>query len=114
MQPVLTQVPPKSFRSMMATFIPAPAKRWASGVPACPVPIIIASNVFMHKCRGLAVSRPVPEFLKDQLQKVLHVEGARLLWYAEPVADHFCNAQAALPPCVRRNLQPAGKESFDQ
>src|SRR5437016_5067732 len=44
MQPVLTQVPPNSFRSMMATFMPAFDKRPASGGPACPVPMMIASN----------------------------------------------------------------------
>src|SRR6516165_11824742 len=53
MQPVLTQVPPKSFRSTIATFIPAPASRPARDGPACPVPMMIASNrVFMGVAGG--------------------------------------------------------------
>jgi hypothetical protein len=44
MQPVFTQVPPKLFRSMAATCMPALAKRTASGGAACPVPMTIASN----------------------------------------------------------------------
>src|SRR5262245_4654156 len=43
MQPVLTQVPPKRLRSMIAAFIPVPASQTASNGPACPVPITIAS-----------------------------------------------------------------------
>jgi hypothetical protein len=43
MQPVLTQVPPKLLRSVIATFIRAPASRTASDGPACPVPMMIAS-----------------------------------------------------------------------
>jgi hypothetical protein len=42
MQPEFTQVPPKSPRSMIATFIPTAVKRFAKGGPACPVPIIMA------------------------------------------------------------------------
>jgi predicted alpha/beta-hydrolase family hydrolase len=44
MQPVFTHVPPKRFRSTIATFIPAPVRRFASGGPAWPVPMMIASN----------------------------------------------------------------------
>ena len=47
MHPLLTQVPPKRLRSMIATFIPAPASRTASGGPACPVPMMIASYVIV-------------------------------------------------------------------
>jgi hypothetical protein len=43
MHPVLTQVPPNAPRSMIATVIPAAASRRASGGPACPVPMTIAS-----------------------------------------------------------------------
>jgi putative tryptophan/tyrosine transport system substrate-binding protein len=42
-QPVLTQVPPKNFRSMTATFWPAATRRRASAGPDCPVPMTIAS-----------------------------------------------------------------------
>src|SRR5260221_8993457 len=44
MQPTLTQVPPNSLRSMMAVFIPASVRRAASGGPAWPVPMMMASN----------------------------------------------------------------------
>src|SRR5947199_4816445 len=44
MQPLLMHVPPKRFRSMIATFIPAPVRRFASVGPAWPVPMMIASN----------------------------------------------------------------------
>src|SRR5277367_6476828 len=44
--PVLTQVPPNSLRSTIATFIPAPLKRPARDGPACPVPTMIASYAF--------------------------------------------------------------------
>src|SRR5262249_51161650 len=47
MQPVLTQVPPKRCRSMMATRKPAPASRCASDGPAWPVPITMASKLDM-------------------------------------------------------------------
>lgn len=40
---ILMQVPPESFRSMMATFLPAPARRPARNGPAWPVPIMMAS-----------------------------------------------------------------------
>ena len=42
-QPVLMQVPPKSLRSMIATFQPAATSRRARAGPACPVPMTIAS-----------------------------------------------------------------------
>jgi hypothetical protein len=42
-QPVLTQVPPKNFRSMTATFQSAATSRRAKAGPACPVPMMIAS-----------------------------------------------------------------------
>src|SRR5271155_5437683 len=44
-QPVLTQVPPNSFRSITATDIPAAVSRPASGGPACPAPMTIASKL---------------------------------------------------------------------
>jgi hypothetical protein len=47
MQPVLTQVPPNSLRSMIATFMPAPASRFARDGPAWPVPMMMASNVLV-------------------------------------------------------------------
>src|ERR1700726_4944376 len=56
MQPVLTQVPPKRWRSMIATRIPAAVRRPASGGPDCPVPIMIASNCFViyhHSVRAM-------------------------------------------------------------
>ena len=43
-QPVLTQLPPNSLRSMIATDILAAASRPASGSPTCPVPMTIASK----------------------------------------------------------------------
>ena len=43
-QPVLTQVPPKSLRSITATFCPACASRLASDGPAWPVPMMMASK----------------------------------------------------------------------
>jgi hypothetical protein len=43
MQPVLTHVPPKAWRSTTATFIPAPARRDVTYGPAWPVPMTIAS-----------------------------------------------------------------------
>jgi hypothetical protein len=46
MQPVLTHVPPKRPRSMMATRWPAAAIRTARNGPDCPVPMTIASKSF--------------------------------------------------------------------
>src|SRR5262245_15567099 len=43
MHPVLTQVPPNSPRSMIATFCPTLARRRTREGPACPVPMTIAS-----------------------------------------------------------------------
>ena len=44
MQPLLTQVPPISLRSMIAVLRPAVANRTASEGPACPAPITMASK----------------------------------------------------------------------
>ena len=44
MHPVFTQVPPKLFRSMTATRMPAFARRTTSEGPAWPVPMTIASK----------------------------------------------------------------------
>src|ERR1051326_4112921 len=52
MQPVLTQVPPNSLRSTTATRMPASASRAASGGPACPVPMMMASNFCMVTARS--------------------------------------------------------------
>src|SRR5277367_1641616 len=49
MQPVLTQVPPKSLRSIKPTDIPAAVSRPAKGGPAWPAPIMRASWVFVMK-----------------------------------------------------------------
>ena len=43
MQPVFTQVPPKSLRSISATDIPAAVSRPAKGGPAWPAPMMRAS-----------------------------------------------------------------------
>src|SRR6478672_3844808 len=51
MQPVLTQVPPTSRRSTIATRRPASARRLASDGPACPVPMMIASCVVVMRAR---------------------------------------------------------------
>ncbi len=45
-QPLLMQVPPKRWRSIIATFHPAPARRVARGGPAWPAPTMIASKVY--------------------------------------------------------------------
>ena len=39
----VAQVPPKRWRSIIATLRPAAVRRYASGGPACPVPMMIAS-----------------------------------------------------------------------
>src|SRR5689334_13134092 len=51
-QPVLTHVPPKRPRSMMATFMPEPASRRARDGPDCPVPMMIASKSVMALSLG--------------------------------------------------------------
>jgi hypothetical protein len=47
MQPVLTQVPPNSLRSTIATFIPAAVSRPARDGPACPAPMTMASKTWV-------------------------------------------------------------------
>ena len=54
MQPVLTQVPPKRLRSMIATRLPAAANRWASAGPDWPVPMMMASY------RLVVIAKPLP------------------------------------------------------
>src|SRR5215467_7847156 len=51
MHPVFTQVPPNLWRSMMATVLPAAAKRAARDGPAWPVPMMMASKCFMRPLR---------------------------------------------------------------
>src|SRR5580698_1747725 len=53
-QPALTHVPPKRWRSMIATDLPAPAKRAAKAGPAWPAPITMASYLRFIKRRILA------------------------------------------------------------
>src|SRR6478672_5077168 len=96
MQPVLTQVPPNRLRSIIATLNPAPASRTASGGPACPVPITIASYVvaicYLHqavccsysmlrfylvKLSAVAVARPAPITLVCACQNSIQRPGAR-------------------------------------
>src|SRR5438093_6896376 len=63
-RPVLTQVPPKSLRSTTATFIPAAVKRFARFGPACPVPMMIASNcVVMHALSRRSSGKNVKDLL---------------------------------------------------
>ena len=50
MQPLLTQVPPTRWRSIIATLRPALPRRTASGGPAWPVPMTIASKVCFMQC----------------------------------------------------------------
>jgi hypothetical protein len=50
MQPVLMQVPPNRPRSITATVMPAPVKRFAKGGPAWPVPITAASKRLIMDC----------------------------------------------------------------
>jgi alkylation response protein AidB-like acyl-CoA dehydrogenase len=52
MQPVLTQVPPKSLRSTSATVMPAAVRRPASGGPAWPAPMMMASVLRMAVILG--------------------------------------------------------------
>src|SRR3984893_8140384 len=44
MQPTLTQVPPRSLRSISAVLIPSLSRRAQSAGAACPVPITMASK----------------------------------------------------------------------
>ena len=75
MQPLLTQVPPKRLRSMIATFIPAAANRTASGGPACPVPMMIAS--YMIAIRYLSPSLP---HLAELMQATsLHISAIEMI-----------------------------------
>jgi hypothetical protein len=59
MQPVLTQVLPNRWRSMIATDMPAADSRLASPGPAWPVPMMMASYFWLMRplcCRYNAVS----------------------------------------------------------
>ena len=44
-QPVFTHVPPRTLRSMRATFLPAAASRTARNGPAWPEPMMIESKL---------------------------------------------------------------------
>src|SRR3984957_3306703 len=51
-QPALTHVPPKKWRSMIATDLPAPAKRAAKEGPAWPAPMTMASYLRFIQSRS--------------------------------------------------------------
>src|SRR5262249_39620704 len=57
MQPLLTQVPPTSLRSMIAVLRPALPRRTASAGPAWPVPMTIASNSRVMRLSSFADKR---------------------------------------------------------
>src|SRR5450432_4212164 len=87
MQHVLTQVPPNSLRSMIATFFPVPARRRAKEGPACPVPIMIASYEVL-------MAPPLQVSLTDRYQDTLPSAnllrvGSRLLTVECVMADTF-------------------------
>ena len=63
MQPVLTQVPPNSLRSTMATFMPAAVRRPAREGPAWPVPMMMASKVLLVGA-GAGLAAGVPRFMR--------------------------------------------------
>src|SRR5262249_39508808 len=56
-QPLLTQVPPTSLRSMIAVLRPALPSRTASAGPAWPVPMTIASNARVMRLPPFADER---------------------------------------------------------
>src|SRR5262245_16805497 len=86
MQPVFTQVPPNALRSTIATFMPAADNRAANGGPACPVPMMIASNFCMALPRRFRLSRSGASFDR------FYIEAHRL------VEDHpFERIEFALP-----------------
>src|SRR5450755_4679800 len=64
-QPVLTQVPPKSFRSTMATFRPALARATAREGPAWPAPTTMASKLrFIQASEGRTRESEFPRGLR--------------------------------------------------
>src|SRR5580658_2672819 len=86
MQPVLTQVPPNSLRSMMATFMPAPAMRTARNGPAWPVPMMIASKesamgVLSHPISGILLPKVMRTFVLAVIGSALI--GATVLMLAQ-------------------------------
>src|ERR1700730_11567194 len=97
MQPVFTHVPPKRFRSMIATFIPAPVRRFASEGPAWPVPIMIASN-------GMLIISPNRDRAQSPLEPEFHYDH-RVRSMTEPFASEIPNQ-----PAVRGYLhRPPGE-----
>src|SRR5262249_24124087 len=74
MQPVLTQVPPKNFRSITPTVRPESTRRCASAGPAWPVPMMMASKFCIWIARRF---HEVPE--KRKLFRSLHDLRVRLV-----------------------------------
>src|SRR6476646_5238850 len=63
---------------------------------------------------ALAVRGPVPEFLDQKLKEVFIVRRTHIRRYAQPRAHHVCDPLPILLTDGWRNIQPAGKEDFNQ
>src|SRR5580700_6863607 len=111
MQPVLTHVPPKRPRSMMATRWPEAAIRTARYGPDCPVPMTITSKLFFmigvhpqsalegrSRCHLAAASSKSTRFWVRRLLRavrILHVRELRI--ERQQMAHHsVCPAKAIL------------------
>ena len=102
MQPVLTQVPPKSLRSIMATFLPAVVRRPARGGPAWPAPMMMASNSGMGVGPPLVCCRMQIWLARerDDEEAAGYCDGVFDEGRGEIVADGFGEESAAFGSCV--------------
>ena len=99
MQPEFTQVPPTSLRSITATVCPAAVSRPASGGPAWPAPMMIASN---RLCLAAAIQMTDDE--RDDRESAARRDGvldrARPGRSLPPLAAATSRVRASAPPRV--------------
>src|ERR1700722_6733157 len=110
-QPVLTQVPPKSLRSIMATVLPAVVRRPAREGPAWPAPMMMASNLGMGGLLRLCLVSDAA--FEEQAGLARERDDEKASAYGDDVLDQGCGEILAEGVCEEAAAFCSGDGSGD-